>query len=320
MRVSPTAPTHTAFCGLAVASIEPLRDGSGTQASISVSTVNPTDPPTDGSTSTESQIADAPTKRPTIPTGPPHHLTQVNDLTRGLKWLSERSKVFVVIDLEFWEFRNDDLTEIGIAVYDPTRLPKDSHPIVPKIKSCHFVVEENKHRTNGKFVPDNMFKYSYGETLIMKMADCKTAVNTILESLAKNNNLVILGHGVSGDIRMLRKEGFTIPKHEILDTNTIWRITRPEGFGSLTKLLVYFNIPHALMHNAGNDAYLNLYLFLVLCDPEVRREMKLDEKQVTDGPTLVSCSQEKKGRGRRRDLKPPSRRATSNEAIDLMIT
>lgn len=239
-------------------------------------------------------------------------------LSNGTKWLAERSKVFVCIDLELWEINNNYLTEVGIAVYDPTVIPKDrSLPILPKIRACHYVVEEHKSKVNGKFVPNNMFKFSYGETLVMPLDQCKLAVNKILASLAKNNNLVIVGHGVSGDIQVLRKHGCIIPKHDILDTSTIWRTTRKEGFGSLGKLLEYFNIPHGLMHNAGNDAYLNLYLFLVLCDPEVRLDRKLDEDQDPDEKhNLVS---ERRRKGRRRDIPPLYRNTEAEDAVTLML-
>lgn len=263
----------------------------------------------------------------------PAHATM---LTNGIKWLAGRSKVFVSIDLEYWEFNNSYLTEIGIAVYDPTNLPKGCWPIFPRIKSCHYVVAENKEKTNGKYVPDNMFKYSYGDTLVMTMADCKQAVNTILRSLAKRNTIVIVGHDVSGDLHLLRKEGFIVPKHELLDTLIIWRITRKLGFGSLSKLLEFFNIPHGLMHNAGNDAHLNMYLFLALCDPQTRLEKKLDEVQAPEEPISStaslptpetpqssSSSQPADGRkrGRRRDLPidPASRVVDFTEAIKLMF-
>lgn len=250
----------------------------------------------------------------------PAHFREINVLTSGMKWVAERSKVFVVIDLEFWEINNSFLTEIGIAVFDPTRLPKGGHPIVPKITSCHYVVAENKSKVNGKFVPNNMFNYSYGETLIMPMADCLQAVSDILATLAVNNNLVIVGHGVSGDLQMLRNQGCEIPPHEILDTFTMWRITRPYGFGSLSKILEYLCIPHALMHNAGNDAYLNMLLFLMLCDPVVRCEYHLDEHQEQeDINALQSCSQEKRGRGRKRDLPQAPRMAGADDAVSLML-
>lgn len=240
-------------------------------------------------------------------------------LTNGIEWLANRSKVFVCLDLEFWEMNNAYLTEIGISVYDPTQIPLDRPlPIIPKIKACHYVVDEHKTKVNGKFVPNNMFKFSYGQTLVMPLNQCKVAVDEILASLAKNNNLVIVGHGVSGDLQMLVKQGCKIPAHQVLDTSTIWRATRKDGFGSLSKLLEYFNIPHALMHNAGNDAYLNLYLFLVLCDPEVRHDMKLDETQDPEEYKLLNPHPQRK-RGRRRDVPAAFRETEASDAVNLMV-
>lgn len=225
----------------------------------------------------------------------PFRIPKKSMLANGINWLSNRSKVFVAIDLELFEFNNNYLTEIGIAVYDPTNMSKNQpNPILPKIKCCHFIVKENKHKVNGRFVPNNMYNFSYGESVIMSMNDCKAAVNTILFTLAKNNNMVIVGHGVDGDISVLKKEGFHVPKHQVLDTSTMWRMTRQKGFGSLEKLLEFFEIPHALMHNAGNDAFLSLCLYFALCDPEVRREKRLDEPQPEEEIQPADSSRKRK--------------------------
>lgn len=247
--------------------------------------------------------------------GQPIHLMQDNELTKGMKWLENRSKVFVAIDLEYWEVNNKFLTEIGIAIYDTTQIAPDSHPILPKIKACHYVVSENKNKTNGKFVPNNMFKYSYGETLIMPMKECRRAVDGILAAYAKTNNLVIVGHAVGGDIRVLKKNGFKIPEHEVLDTMSIWRLTRKSGFGSLDKLLTYFDIPHGIMHNAGNDAYLNMHLFLALCDPEVRLSKNLDDMEASSLDPETTSGGKKKAR-RRESI--THRSSNAEEAIKLM--
>lgn len=247
----------------------------------------------------------------------PAHLGQDNGLTKGMDWLASRSKVFVAIDLEYWEVNNKFLTEIGIAIYDTTQIAPNSHPILPKIKACHYVVAENKNKTNGKFVPNNMFKYSYGETLIMPMQDCKRAVEAILASYAKTNNLVIVGHAVGGDIGQLVKHGFKIPPHEVLDTMKIWRLTHKEGFGSLDKLLTFFDIPHGIMHNAGNDAYLNIHLFLALCDPEVRLAKKMDQPKDM-GQMQINVPTSGKKKVRRRDS-ITHRSSNADDAIKLMI-
>ena len=269
-------------------------------------------------TSTTTTTTSANSSTPDLSTKPqPNRVPQENGLTNGIKWLTTRSKVFVSIDLEYWEVNNKYLTEIGIAIYDPTQIGLGSHPILPKVKACHYVVAENKNKTNGKFVPNNMFKYSYGETLIMPMKDCKRAVEEILTAQAKNNNLVIVGHGVSGDIRVLQKNGFKLPQHEVLDTLKIWRLTRKEGFGSLDKLLTYLEIPHGIMHNAGNDAYLNIQLFLALCDPEVRLQKNLDQDPGETMPVPASSTSSKK-KSKRRDS-TTHRSSNADDAIKLMI-
>lgn len=245
----------------------------------------------------------------------PPHLREDNALTRGMRYLREREKVFMAVDLEYWEVNNKFLTEIGITVYDPTYLGKGTNPIFPKIRTCHYIVNENKNKTNGRFVPNNMFKYSFGESLVMSMNECRRAVDRIMAKYAENENLVIVGHNVGGDITMLKKNKFAVPEHEVLDTYKIWKITPRTVSSSLSSLLKFFDVPHALMHNAGNDSYLNMLLYFAMCDPAVRKEKHLDDaSHWTSGP-IANSNKKKKGA---KDVRAP-RKGTSDEAITLML-
>lgn len=252
----------------------------------------------------------------------PNHLKVDNQLTRGISSLKARRQVYVAIDLEYWEINNEFLTEIGIAVYDPTRLTSGSNqPVLPKIAACHYVVAEHKDKLNGRYVANNKFKFSFGETLMMSMDNCKQAVNEILAQYAgggtaKSPRMVIVGHGVRGDMKMLRKHNFTIPEHyDVLDTMDIWRLTRKTGAASLSSLLKYFEIPHGLMHNAGNDAYLNMLLFLTICDPEVRRMKQMDDLRAQELIHIAPAAKKRDMRGK--DLS--HRTSNSAEAVAIML-
>lgn len=244
-------------------------------------------------------------------------------LENGINWLQERSKVFVAIDIEFWEVNHKFLTEIGIAVYDPTRLLPGSNPLFPNIKSCHLVVSENKSKTNGRYVANNMFKYSYGETSVMSIKECRIVVNELLASLALGDNLVIVGHGVSGDIKKLKSNDFKFPDHEVLDTMDIWRQTHKTGPGSLTALLEFFGIPHGLLHNAGNDAYLNMALFLSICDPYIRDIKGLDDSPGValelDSPKGLKGGKKQKQKKKQKKEESKDRKSKADELVKMML-
>lgn len=240
-----------------------------------------------------------------------------NMLDLGVKYFKERRKVFLALDLEQWEHNMRCLTEIGIAIYDSSQYPADSpSPFYPLIKCSHYIVEENKHRVNGTYVPDNMHNFSFGKSLLLSLNDCRKVVNSVFSELSATGRLVIVGHGVAGDINVLRRQGFSLPqKLEILDTSKIWRITRPYGFGSLDKVLEFFEIPHGLMHNAGNDAYLNLILYFVLCDPVVRKQKGIEKVMEEPTTPVQGTGRRQKGRISKLELKL----STANEAIQKLL-
>lgn len=207
----------------------------------------------------------------------PLYLSENNELTRAMRYVRKRSRVFVSVDLEYWEKNQSYLTEIGISVYDPSYLKSDTKPVRPRIRTCHFIVKENEDKTNGRFVPNNQRNYSYGKSLVLPMEVCRQSVNDIFKYYARKGNMAIIGHNVQGDIKILANNGMVAPKHEVLDTYQMWMVTPRTRYSSLESLLEFFEIPHGLLHNAGNDAYLNMLLFMAMCDPVVRQELRIDD-------------------------------------------
>lgn len=63
----------------------------------------------------------------------------------------------------------------------------------------------------------------------------------------------------------------------ILDTEQFYRKSYGEKGSSLGKILRLFEIPHAFLHNAGNDAYYTLHLFMKFCDVNFRKISGMDD-------------------------------------------
>lgn len=240
----------------------------------------------------------------------------IPDLELGLKIMKEKSKVFVALDLEYWEKNNSCLTEIGISIFDPNL----DYNYFPTIRSSHYIVKENVNRINSDYVPNNKFRFAFGKSLTLKMTDCKSAVNQILDHYASQDKLVFIGHSVAGDIKMLKARGFNIPEnYEVIDTFKIWNSSQQRGFGSLGGLLEYFKIDAGLLHNAGNDAYFNMELLLKMLDPAVRKRLELDIKK--DRTNLISPfgTINKKGKKKSRKTKSPSAEELISWSVENMV-
>jgi DNA polymerase III epsilon subunit-like protein len=235
-------------------------------------------------------------------------------LNEGKKIVSERSAIFLSLDLEMWERQPSRLTEIGLAIYDPTdQPPNTSKAAFPVIKAGHYIVKENFKCYNGRFVPDHKCHFSYGQSLVLSIKDCRRALEDIVEhykvkARQENRTLMLVGHDVKGDVTLLRRNGFKFEDFKVIDTLSLWKANPSAEFGALAKVLKYLNIPHGLLHNAGNDAYLTLQLMLCLCDTEYRKLKDLDG--------VIGPPAEK---GKRRPEKT-SRDSTAEEAVNLFIS
>lgn len=209
------------------------------------------------------------------------------ELKRGFSIIEKREKVLVCLDLEYFERDNQLLTEIGLAIFNP--IVNDPNGVVPNIKTMHIIVKDNQSKKNYLTVPNNKEKYSFGTSLKLPLTECQKGVEEILNYYSKRNQLVIVGHSVGGDIRMLKDRGFYVPPHEVLDTYHIWRAEQPLGPGSLGELLKFFDIPHGFLHNAGNDAFYNIQLLLKMLNPTIRKELGIDS-----GKRVITWDQPKK--------------------------
>lgn len=208
----------------------------------------------------------------------------VRMVKKGMEWYVSRSAIYFSLDIEYWERNSKLLTEIGFAVYDPSEMVQGTERIgFPIIKASHFVVKENKGCRNGQFVSDNKFNFSFGQSIVMPISHCRTAFETVIKHYEQKADrlgmdLVLVGHDVSGDIRILKKHEFYVGGESVerFDTLTAWKATPNVNYGALTRILKQLKIPHGLLHNAGNDAYLTLQLALNLCDPAFRQLKRLD--------------------------------------------
>lgn len=216
-------------------------------------------------------------------------------LKEGMKAVFGRRSILFCIDVEAWEVNTKVVTELGIAIYDPR---KQANALIPDIKLIHIVIKENMKRKNGRFVPEHSRNYNGKTTYILPQAEAVRFVQSLIQyyfiDKAHKRQCYLVGHDVRGDIEWMKKLGIQFPTNiDSLDTQKLYAASHGMKGASLKNALRSADIPHAFLHNAGNDAYYTLALALKLCDPQSRSLSTLDKPRpnVSKKKMKPNCSE-----------------------------
>ncbi|ORX49329.1 hypothetical protein BCR36DRAFT_412845 [Piromyces finnis] len=190
----------------------------------------------------------------------PEKLQNRIKLIELIKEKIDDDKLYICLDIEAFERNHDFLTEFGWCIF------KKNGEV---IKKKHAIVEENKNYRNGRYVPDNRDYFKFGESQYEKLEDIYKELKNDFD---KVNYLV--GHGINNDIRFLKKikvdvskfkkmnSGSKIDDYGIIETMDLFSgyfLKKPVG---LQKSLIKLEIQYDKLHNAGNDAYYTMQVFL----------------------------------------------------------
>ncbi|CCD22197.1 Gfd2p NDAI_0A00370 [Naumovozyma dairenensis CBS 421] len=220
-------------------------------------------------------------------------------LSNSIRLISQRRTICFTIDVEAFELNNDIITEFGISIYDPR---ENFFSMTPIIKTYHLIVKEVLALRNCKWICDYKDCYLNGESLVLTLNQCVEFIQSLINyyMIPKTEedrtwSRAFIGHHVQGDLEWLNKIGIIIPEEDInydllncsikrnsfkyfaLDTELLYKRTYGEISCNLGKILRLLEIPHAFLHNAGNDSYYTLQLLLKLCDFNFRNEKNLDD-------------------------------------------
>lgn len=200
----------------------------------------------------------------------------VDDLRRWMENVYLRRKLLIAIDIEAWERNINKVTEIGVAIYDPT---KQLSSIFPTIQQFHIIIREHEKMVNGRYCPNNKHNFMGGVSYNLGLGESRKFLGTLIRKCCEESEegIVLVGHHIEGDLKWLRSIGIQFPKETpVVDTARIHGISYESG-GSLRGILRKVGIPHGYLHNAANDAYYTLLASLAYCDPNTRTQKKLDE-------------------------------------------
>ncbi|CAI1870015.1 Good for full DBP5 activity protein 2 [Saccharomyces pastorianus] len=224
-------------------------------------------------------------------------------LEKCIRLMASQKVVCFCLDIEAFEANQRVVTEIGISIYDPRENMVPS--MVPITKNYHLIIEESLELRNQKWVCDYKDCYLLGESYVLKLKECVQFIQSLINYYLvpvtdedKTWSRAFVGHHVSGDLKWLETIGVKFPGRGyegrldhtlfladhpgdmdvfVLDTEQFYRKSYGEKGSSLGKILRLFEIPHAFLHNAGNDAYYTLYLFMKFCDINFRRISGMDD-------------------------------------------
>lgn len=217
-------------------------------------------------------------------------------LENSIRMLVSKQTICFCVDIEAYESNTKVVTEIGISIYDPR---ENLYSAVPNFRTYHLIVSESMRLRNNKFVCDYKDCFLQGESMVMTLNSCVEFIQSLINyyMLPRTEpdgtwNRAFVGHNVKGDLRWLSSIGVKIPKdldHEVLalghkkkrigvlDTEKLFRLSYGSKGSSLGKILRLLEIPHAYLHNAGNDAYFTLKLLMHFCDISFRKRLGMDD-------------------------------------------
>lgn len=211
-----------------------------------------------------------------------------DDFTSTIKSIQTRKTICMSIDIEAWEKNPNIVTELGISIWDP-RTETGIYPLSePQFENHHIIIDQALHLRNTQYTPDHKYQYLMGKTKVMDLRQCQLFVQSLIDkymvpepqNTAENSVLqrAFVGHGFAGDAKWLRGLQIRVPEETpVFDTMKLFQSMYGATGSGLGKALRLLNIPHAYMHNAGNDAYYTLKLLLHMCDIGKRKLLNLDD-------------------------------------------
>ncbi|GAB7359629.1 hypothetical protein MBLNU230_g6812t1 [Neophaeotheca triangularis] len=236
------------------------------------------------------------------------YIAQILGLTRKVNELPQ-DPVFVCIDCEAYQWDQDKVTEIGIAVLDSRdcmlKFQNEFHATFDPTNTFDTLTRSMKHAhyrpvEHGSYVNTKILAYEenfgFGMSTWIHLVDAPKILQRIFHDPAAIStaadfsvpdssqqparNVIIVGHDISNDEGYLRKVGFNVAsmtnKVATVDTQRFC----PGGVHryALTKLLTAMDIKAINLHNGGNDAAYTLQALVRMAVLELEESGKVMER------------------------------------------
>ncbi|EPX70820.1 uncharacterized protein SOCG_04137 [Schizosaccharomyces octosporus yFS286] len=195
------------------------------------------------------------------------------DAKMAFETIADDNWNFMVVDFEAYERDQKVITEAGIT----TR-------IGGQWQSSHIRIANYSHLRNGKYVPDEVDNFRFGQSVFLT----KAVLREKLSGMLQIPNLILVAHGFTNELKYLRLLGITIPPEvRMLDTQNVFsyfKASKPSSnlsdvYVSLRAMLKVLNIHPFCLHNAGNDSKYTsdaLQLMVAAFDNSMFEDMALE--------------------------------------------
>ncbi|KAI6030007.1 hypothetical protein EDC04DRAFT_2572647 [Pisolithus marmoratus] len=200
-------------------------------------------------------------------------------------WAS-RDKTFLAIGFMWSERNSQSCLEWGYATVRCGHLDGlGAWPPVPgtNYRKGHYIVAEYADKVVNRLNPN--YPWTFGESQVIPKAKLPRIIQSVISSLVSPdtetsaNHLVLVGHSVQADIQRLEEMKIKLPHNTlVIDTATFQRTLsgcahipskhkspRPNMATFLHSLGIQ---PPCMLNNAGNDAFMALYAFQCMVDPD----------------------------------------------------
>jgi hypothetical protein len=191
--------------------------------------------------------------------------------------------IIVASDAEWYEHDDHFITELGISVLDPRRIPMPtpSSPwdILSSMENHHVRIKPHAHLTNKDLCKGCPESFEFGSTTFVGVSEAKDMLRDIFTRRDEYGNLrpvIFMGHAVDNDYEII-KARFGLDLEEVgtivatLDTQVLaveHGLINPSRKMRLSNLLAAYDIEEQYLHNAGNDIVCTMIAaFLMLCPP-----------------------------------------------------
>ncbi|KAK9765578.1 hypothetical protein K7432_005966 [Basidiobolus ranarum] len=175
-------------------------------------------------------------------------------LGKAQKAIDQKKYMFFAIDVESYEANHSLITEVGWTMYNSVK-----NTFLDK----HYIVRENLHLRNGKYVADNKEQFTFGKSTYTSLLNTAAMLEADWDS---GYPTILVGHDIKNDLEYLRKMGAQMSEpSETFDTSNLYMaLTKNKQRRKLSRILDEFGIEHGFLHNAGNDAHYTMEAFLAM--------------------------------------------------------
>ncbi|KAI0090662.1 hypothetical protein BDY19DRAFT_936573 [Irpex rosettiformis] len=210
----------------------------------------------------------------------------------------QREKTFVAIDFEWSERNASSCLEWGYAAARCAHLeavgiwPPDPDA---NYRRGHYIVSEYIDKQHNKHRPNFPWAYAFGDSQVTLRAKLPQIMQAIFSTMTSPDSetspstLVLVGHGISSDIKRMEEMRIKIPHNVLIIDIALFErhlfaaghrgpmsdpTGKPRAQGtalSLPSLLQSLGLdvqPPLILNNSGNDAFLILLAFQLLLSPD----------------------------------------------------